>query len=85
MRRTLSATGTERLPERNSCFARHKKSKEGLSGVLRIVEGRRSARLGLGPDQKAIEAAEKWKFAPGKKDGKPVAVEAAIEVNFRLL
>ncbi len=40
--------------------------------------------LGLGLDEKAIEAVEQWKFRPGYHEGKPVAVEATIEVNFRL-
>lgn len=41
--------------------------------------------LGMGLDEKAIEAVQKWKFRPGMKGGVPVKVRANIEVNFRLL
>ena len=41
--------------------------------------------LGLGLDEKAMEAVKKWKFRPAFKDGKPVVIESQVEVNFRLL
>jgi TonB family protein len=41
--------------------------------------------LGLGLDQKALEAVAKWRFKPGMRDGKPVPVIATVQVNFRLL
>jgi periplasmic protein TonB len=41
--------------------------------------------LGLGLDENAIQAVNKWKCRPGYRNGQPVAVLATIEVNFRLL
>jgi protein TonB len=41
--------------------------------------------LGMGLDEKALEAIRKYRFKPAMKDGKtPVAVKLNVEVNFRL-
>ena len=40
--------------------------------------------LGMGLDEKAIDAVRKWRFQPAEKNGQPVAVQVNIEVNFRL-
>jgi TonB family protein len=40
--------------------------------------------LGMGLDEKAVEAVRHWKFEPAMKDGHPVAVQINVEVNFRL-
>jgi TonB family protein len=50
----------------------------GRATNFKVTQG-----LGLGLDEKAVEAVKKWKFKPGEKDGTPVTVAATIEVNFR--
>ncbi|HEY2469718.1 MAG TPA: energy transducer TonB [Terracidiphilus sp.] len=40
--------------------------------------------LGMGLDQKALEAVQKYRFKPARKDGKPVAARMTVMVNFRL-
>jgi TonB family protein len=40
--------------------------------------------LGMGLDEKAIEAVRNWRFEPGRKDGRPVAVQIEVEVDFHL-
>ena len=40
--------------------------------------------VGMGLDEKAIEAVKTWKFEPARKDGVPVAVQINVEVSFRL-
>jgi TonB family protein len=41
--------------------------------------------LGLGLDERAIEAVRRWRFRPGYRNGKPWATAAMVQVNFRLL
>ena len=40
--------------------------------------------LGMGLDRKAVESVEKWRFDPAQRDGQPVAVEMAVQVDFHL-
>jgi len=54
----------------------------GADGHPRDIRVYRS--LGMGLDEKAIEAIRTWKFEPARKDGIPVAVQVNIEVSFRL-
>jgi TonB family protein len=55
-------------------------NERGLPQNLRIFRP-----LGMGLDEKAIEAVLKWRFRPGYKDGKPVTVTSQIVITFRLL
>ncbi len=54
----------------------------GPDGRPRDIRIARS--LGLGLDEKAMQAVKTWKFEPAMKDGKPVAVQINVEVEFRL-
>jgi TonB family protein len=52
---------------------------KGETTEIRVLHGR-----GYGLDEKAVDAVRQWKFDPATKGGKPVSVELAIEVDFRL-
>jgi len=54
----------------------------GADGKAHAVHVERS--LGMGLDEKAVEAVRQWRFEPALKDGKPVAVAVSVEVNFHL-
>ena len=53
---------------------------DGKTHNIRVLRG-----LGMGLDEKAIEAVEQWVFEPGRKNGQPVKVAAQIRVSFRIL
>ena len=52
---------------------------DGTPSHLRIARG-----IGMGLDEKALEAVRQWKFKPAMENGKPVAVELNVEVNFQI-
>jgi periplasmic protein TonB len=52
---------------------------DGKPHDIRVQRG-----LGMGLDQKAIEAVQQWRFEPATKDGRPVAVQISVEVSFKL-
>ena len=53
---------------------------DGLAKNIEVVNS-----LGMGLDEQAVLAIQRWKFKPGEKDGVPVPVMAQIEVNFKLM
>jgi periplasmic protein TonB len=53
---------------------------DGKAHSFRIIQS-----LGLGLDEKAIEAVSQWKFKPAMRNGRPVRAAATVQVNFRLL
>lgn len=52
----------------------------GFPSHITIVQG-----LGLGLDERAVEAVRKWRFKPATLNGKPIASPARVDVGFRLL
>lgn len=52
----------------------------GIPIHIRLLRG-----IGYGLDEKAAQTVSTWRFRPAMRNGKPVAVKANIEVNFRLL
>jgi protein TonB len=51
----------------------------GMPQRVRVVRP-----LGMGLDEKAVEAVRQYKFRPAMLSGRPVPVEVNVEVNFRI-
>ena len=52
---------------------------EGRPSHVRVVRG-----VGMGLDEKAMEAVRQYKFKPALQNGKPVKVDLYIDVNFQI-
>jgi periplasmic protein TonB len=52
---------------------------DGRPAKLRVARS-----LGMGLDEKALEAVQHWRFEPARKDGRPVAAQIYVEVDFHL-
>lgn len=55
----------------------------GADGAPRNLAVQRS--LGMGLDEKALEAVRQWRFSPAMLNGQPISVTATLQVNFRLM
>jgi TonB family protein len=53
--------------------------KDGRPFDIRVAQS-----LGMGLDEKAIEAVNRWRFRPGTLNGQPVATRIAVQVDFHL-
>jgi len=53
--------------------------KDGHTYNIRVGQS-----LGMGLDEKAIEAVGRWRFKPATLNGQPVATQIAVEVDFHL-
>jgi protein TonB len=51
----------------------------GLPSHVRVIRG-----VGMGLDEKAVEAVKQYRFKPAMENGKPVLVELNVEVNFQI-
>ena len=54
---------------------------DGTVGDVKVIK---SLDDKYGLDDQAVIAMKKWRFKPGTKDGKPVAVEVTVEMSFKL-
>jgi len=66
--------------------------REGICVVSLMVgiDGRPSnvvvtKKLGMGLDEKAVEALRKWKFEPARRSGRPVPARLSLSLSFKIL
>ena len=53
---------------------------DGKTSNIAVVK-----KLGMGLDQKAIEAVSKWRFEPSRKNGRPIPTHLTLSLTFKLV
>jgi len=90
---TPCATAPRAVSKPNPTYSERarKSHREGTVTLNLIVDADGSTRdirvarsLGDGLDEEAVKTVQQWKFEPGTYEGKPVAVQIRVEINFRL-
>ena len=87
----VSAPVPIKTPQAKYTSEARKKKIQGACLVRLIVDANGNPQnlklvrsIGYGLDEAALEAVKKYRFKPAMRSGQTVAVEMAIEVNFRL-
>jgi periplasmic protein TonB len=73
----MHSQGSPEAKREGTCYLTLVVGVDGHTSEVRVISG-----LGMGLDEKVIEAVKKWTFGLATRKGKPVPVKIAVEIDF---